>query len=111
MAKLVSMKISADERAKRMQPTIAEGDAPAYPYGLSVSLDKDALEKLGLSDDLPDVDEDYLLIAKVTVTGVNSAKGGSGYSSQRVELQITDLCLEESGSAKDAAAELYGGDT
>jgi hypothetical protein len=106
--KLVSMKIdpkSAEEMKE--SATSPMGDSPKYPWGLSVTLNEDALEALGLDDDLPKVDSTMMLYAKVTVTGVRSNESQNG-SNQSVELQITDLCLEDAGSGKDPKTALYG---
>lgn len=107
-AKLVSMKITPAEMKKRQEPaeTIGGGDRPAYPYGLSVRLDDDALEKLGIGEDLPEAESVMVLIAKVEVTSASSIDRAGGGKSRSVELQITDLCLEE-GNPKDAAKALY----
>src|SRR6185369_6092978 len=95
--KLVSMKISAAEQKKMMEPTSMVEDRARYPYGLQLNLDTAALEKLGIADDLPEVGESYVLVAKVDVTGG---------SSQSLSLQITEMCLED-GDATDAAKALY----
>lgn len=109
MAKLVSMKISKAEAKAMMEPSsLAEGDRPRYPWGLSITLDKDALAKLDIGDDLPSVGESYVLVAKVDVVSVSSNQSEGG-SNRSVGLQITEMCLED-GDAKDAAAELYKGE-
>src|SRR6185369_6576942 len=103
--KLVSMKISAAEQKKMMEPTSMVEDRARYPYGLQLNLDTAALEKLGIADDLPEVGESYVLVAKVDVTSVSSNKHEGG-SSQSLSLQITEMCLED-GDATDAAKALY----
>lgn len=107
-AKLVSMKISkADREAKTKNGSIAT-DAPAYPWGLGINLDDDALEKLGLDVADLKVGATMTLIAKVDVTSLssNESKGSDAHSS--VGLQITDLCLEDGATkAASAAGALY----
>lgn len=106
-AKLVSMKITPAELKKRTEPrSLAEGDAPAYPYGLSINLDDDALTKLGIGDDLPESETEMVLVAKVEVTNVSSSDSAGGGKRRSISLQITEMCLEE-GSSKDAADTLY----
>lgn len=105
--KMTDMSITADERSKMMEPTMAcAGDAPRYPWGLSVSLDNASLEKLGLSDDMPEVGEKLQLTAVVEVTScsMNETKdGGKNYS---CALQITKMGLGPAPK-KDAAEALY----
>lgn len=103
-AKLVSMKMSKAEAKKLMEPSLAERDRPRYPWGLTVRLDKDSLDKLGI-DELPGVGDSYVLIAKVDVVSVSSNQSEGG-SSKNLELQITQMCLEDEG-AVDAAKTLY----
>lgn len=101
MGDLVNMKRSADDRdaANEAAPS-SMIDEPLYPWGLSINLDEDSLEKLDL--ELPKVGKKFTLVAAVEVTSVssNASKGGE---SQSVGLQITDMCLEAPG----AAATLY----
>lgn len=107
-SKLVSMKFTKAEAKKMTEPSsLAEGDRPRYPWGLSVNLDKDSLEKLEI-DDLPKVGESYLLVAMVDVVGVSSNESEGG-SNKSVSLQITDMCLEDpdSKASKGAASALY----
>lgn len=110
--KLKSMKISAEELKKRSEPAeTVLSDRPVYPYGLAVRLDEDALEKLGLSE-LPKVDGELMLVARVKVVGVSSnehtSEGSKGKHKHRsVELQITDMGLDDVPDEKNAATELY----
>ena len=98
MPKLVSMKITKEERDKRTEPSSLATDGPAYPYGLTVQLDNDSLEKLGIKT-LPDAGEKYTLIAAVTVVGVSSSESESG-KNRSVSLQLTALCLEDEAPGK-----------
>jgi hypothetical protein len=108
-AKLVSMKMTAKEQKAQYEPGLAmKEDAPRYPYGLSLSLDKTALKKLGV-DELPAPGESYLVVAKVEVTNVSSNAGAHG-DNKSMTLQITEMCLEDSSDKKDAAKTLYDGD-
>lgn len=107
-AKLVSMKLTPADLKKRQEPseTLAGGDQAAYPYGLTLRLDQDALEKLGIGDHLPEADTEMILIAKVEVSSASSTDRAGGGKMRSLELQITDLCLEED-NPKDAAKALY----
>jgi len=110
---MVSMKISKAEREKRYKSleTSAVVDAPIYPWGLSLNLDEEALEKLGI-DTLPEVGKPLLLMARVDVTSVSENKhtseGGESRESRSVGLQITDLCLEPEPDKGSVADRLYG---
>lgn len=113
-AKLVSMKQTKKEIEEKYSTKPADVDAPIYPYGLQVRLGEDELEKLGLSK-LPEAGSELVLVARVVVTGssVNTHANGSGqtHKHKSLELQITDLCLEdESGDDEKTAAALYNGD-
>lgn len=90
--KLVSMKMDTSARSKYAEPSIS-ADRPLYPWGLTINLDKDALEKLGLADDLPQVGKGMKLQALVDVTSVSERDSQDGGKDCSVSLQITDLGL------------------
>lgn len=105
--KLVSVKLNKKDREKEYPTASALADQPAYPWGLQVRLDENTLDKLGI-DKLPEVGGELMLIAKVNVVSVSSSESaGSGGKRRNVELQITELCLEDVPADKDAAEELY----
>ena len=94
MAKLVSMKRSAeDKREDKLEHSPIEAMAPDYPYGLCLHLDKDELDKLGMSK-LPAIGTVMTLAGKVKVTRVSQSavEGSEEYTS--VDFQITDLAIE-----------------
>lgn len=97
--KLTSMKIDRKaQQEKYAEPSSLSMDAPAYPYGLEVRLDKEALEKLGLADSLPKAGSSMKLQANVDVTNVSESDSANGGKNCSLTLQITDLGLS---AAKD----------
>jgi len=109
--KLVSMKLDAAEREKSYGPETVAVEGPSYPWGLSVTLDNEVLEKLGI--DLPEIGKSYLLHARVDVTRVSAdqqTEGGKTRKHRSASLQITDLAIEtDTGEGASAADVLYGG--
>ena len=88
-----------------------EYEAPAYPYGLSISLCDESLEKLGMSD-LPKVGTVKTFTVQATVTSVSqneTAKPDDEGSTQNrnVSLQITDIDMGQ-GGATSMADRMYG---
>jgi len=108
MGELKSMKISAAARKKYAEPSLASGDAPRYPWGLALTLDDDALEKLGI-DTLPKVGGALMLIARVEVTRTSSDVSEDKKKRQSLSLQITDCCLEPEATRDTIETALYGG--
>lgn len=104
--KLVSMKIDAKAREEKYAESVAI-DRPAYPYGLEVRLDKEALEKLGLADALPKAGQAMKLEATVDVTNVHESDSANGGKDCSLTLQITALALAATKQDKDAAGALY----
>ena len=98
------MKLSAKEAKKQSEPKAIE-DRPRYPYGLSLSLDSESLDKLGI-DKLPALGETMVLTAKVEVTSVHSSDSEYG-KSKSVSLQITAMELEKEKKSKSAEELLY----
>jgi len=84
-------------------------DKPRYPYGTCLYLDQETLEKLGMVS-LPDVGEEMILTAKVKVVGVSARENTDG-ANKSLELQITDMQLDEAEEKRtdlDRANMLYG---
>lgn len=67
-----------------------------YPYGLCVRLDNTSIEKLGMKT-LPEVKDEMLLTARVVVTSVTSNEREGRGPEKTVELQITNMSLDEDG--------------
>lgn len=86
--KLRDMKLS---RSEKVEEASVESDVPDYPYGLILSLDQDALEKLDI--ELPDVGDTFFVVAIATVRSVSEHKS-EDRTSQDVSLQIEQLSLD-----------------
>ncbi len=100
------MKMSPEEKKEYAEPTMAV-DAPAYPWGLCVRLDEDAIAKLGIKK-LPAAGEMMQLMARVEVRSVGLNDSKDGGENRNMELQITDMALgadEKPSKAKP----IYGG--
>ena len=98
-AKLISMKRTPeDKREDAGEAAPMEAMAPDYPWGLCIHLDKDELDKLGITD-LPKVGTKLNLEAAVVVTSVRQsaamAMGQDPDESVSIDLQITDLYVGE----------------
>lgn len=104
---LVSMKMSPEEAKE--YGAIDMGEAPQYPYGLSIDLDDDALEKLGITA-LPKVGSEMMITAKCVVKSVSSNQMQGGDAESRVCLQITDMDVGQTENAQNdnRASKLYG---
>ena len=101
-----SMAMSAEE-AKEMyscEPS-KPGDGPKYPYGLSLCLNDDTLEKLGITE-LPEVGQVVQITALATITSIGMNQQQDGDKESRAELQITDM--EMTKSTGDLAEKMYG---
>lgn len=81
------------------------GPDMAFPWGLSLHLDADTCEKLGISKQLPPGTKVSIQAeALVTSSGESLERDGK---SVHVSLQITDMGVQRHGVASDAAAVLY----
>jgi hypothetical protein len=107
MPNLISVKMTKQEVKDRYAPATAASDAPLYPYGLTLRLDNDTLDKLKVRS-LPEVGESMLVLARVNVTSVSSSESDSG-KNRTCELQITDLALDVKDSDTGRAGRLYDG--
>jgi hypothetical protein len=106
------MKISEAERKKYQEagPVSMATRGPAYPYGLELHLDTEALEKLAINIGDLSVGDTLALVAKVEVTSISSNESQHSKPSESVGLQITEACLEDADTARAAAKALYAKD-
>lgn len=91
-SKLTDMRLSRADKLEERAESIA-ADMPDYPYGLSLSLDEDALDKLGIS--LPNVGEVFFVLASARVKSVSESQYSDSNKSQNVSLQIEQLALDK----------------
>lgn len=103
--KLVNMKRAAP---KPTEPSSVMGEGPRYPWGLAVNLDEESLQKLGVAQ-LPDVENEMILVGRVKVTRTSSSQDEGGGRHRSMELQITDMALNNGDEEQDAASTLYKG--
>lgn len=102
---LKSMKMS-DEEAAKGEPC-AVVDPPAYPYGLSITLNDETITKLGLAA-LPAAGQKMMLHARVEVTSVSQYEQKDNDKERSIGLQITDMAVEADRGEADAATVMYG---
>lgn len=100
---MINMKMTPDEAKAECSPM--EDGGPAYPYGLSISLDDEVLAKLGITTP-PAVGAKMTLQAMVEVTNTSQYENQDG-KDVCISLQITDMELSGAGDPS-AASVLYG---
>lgn len=104
---MISMKLTAAEAKSETMLSYDADDAPEYPYGLTLCLCDDVLEKLGMTE-LPPVGTVMNLSALVTVCSVSQYENQSGKEND-LSLQITDMELAAGNSEpKPIANRIYG---
>lgn len=103
---MTNMKLSKSERKERRETLVDDG--PEFPFGLSIHLDDESLEKLDMKK-LPPIGTEMTLTAKVKVTDISAHDSENG-KDRSVGFQITDMALH--GKARDGeeeAAEVFFG--
>lgn len=103
---LVSMQLSAKQAKEMMGDTGATPDRPRFPWGLTINLDDETLDKLKISE-LPKVGSTEDLRAVVKVTRISEDDSESG-KRRSVGLQITDLAFGDPDDPKATESALYG---
>lgn len=109
---MISMKLTPAEAKQESGVTAApdDSDRPAYPYGLTICLDDDALTKLGITS-LPDVGTPFVLTARVEVCSASQYQNQNG-TDRNLSLQITDMQLDPEKtqrSSEERASSFYAG--
>lgn len=106
---LQSMKLTPSE-AKGEAVEASEQKEPMYPWGLEYSLNEDVLEKLGDTPDDFEIGEEYILTARCKVVGKSEREYENSPKSMCVNLQITDMAIEDTAKPiKNVGDRLYGG--
>lgn len=100
-----SMKMDPAEQAEYANGSIM-AERPLYPWGLAITLDDEALKKLGITK-LPEIDQVMEIRCIAQVVGLHSRKESDEENDSYVNLQITDMEIVDSGS-ESAAEKLYG---
>lgn len=105
--KMVSMELSQEEKKKAAKGPEAVEAEHKYPYGLTLQLEDDVLDKLGLKD-LPKIGTTMTVSAMATVESVSIRENSSDRNSRDISLQITDLGLYPAEEEKKSEEVLYG---
>lgn len=94
--------VNMKQEPKKMNTEVAsvKMDAPAYPYGLQIRLDKESLEKLGIKK-LPEVGKSMKLEATVEVVSIHMNESSLYGDNKSMELQITDMALGGGSESKE----------
>lgn len=94
--KLVDMAFTKDELKdkKKSEPCCVgmDGQPNPYPWGLSLHLERDSLDKLGVKQ-LPNVGTEVYVMARAKVTSVNQSAREGETEHASVGLQLTDMQL------------------
>lgn len=89
-------------------PAAIAADVSKYPYGLCLALTEEEMEKMGLDYSDVEVGDTIHLFAFAKVTSVSARETQGGKNCCRVELQITDLEVDDEDH--EAPAEAAGED-
>lgn len=108
MAKMVHMaRTAADKKAEKdkySNKTLGGSGEDDYPYGLSVSLGHEELNKLGLNGPLPKVGSKIPLTAHAHVKST-SEESTDGVKRRRMTLELRHMALDHGQQAKGADPE------
>lgn len=92
---MISLKITKKQDDENDMPVAVGGINNRYPYGTRINLDQDSLDKLGIMK-MPTVGDKIMIEGKCEVISVRQGEDGKS-----VELQITDMDLENDGDEID----------
>lgn len=100
MPNMVDMALSPKEAEDECAPAYDPAKGPKYPYGLSIRLTQEELDKLQLSASDVEVGDIVHIMAFAKVTSVSSSETQEGANSC-VELQIIALASEDEDDEGD----------
>lgn len=94
----VNMKLSKKKGGTDTLEAAVPSSGPNYPWGTRLSLDKEAIAKLGIDINKIKVGEKVTASMKMEVFSVRQEEGKE-YNSEAIELQITDIDLGKFGKS------------
>lgn len=95
--KMVSMKKKpmSKRRLREMKSNVAaEVEEPSYPWGLELSLEDEAIKKLGIDMENTMAGDTVTIVAKANVTSLSrrqNMNSGKNKTNDSISLQITDM--------------------
>jgi hypothetical protein len=113
--KLIDMKMSAREKKEDMPMPAAKYRGPDYPYELRITLDEDALKKLGLDASKINVGDKLEVMGVGEVQSVSQNKHANNYGdgkrreTERVEIQLKKIHVCEPGDMRKMGVKMGKG--
>jgi len=103
---LVNMKSANNHKESTLGSQIEREE---YPYGLSINLGNEQMEKLGINA-LPKVGSEMMITAKCVVNHASSNQHEGNKEELSFTMQITDMSIGQTSDAQNEgrAAKLYG---
>jgi hypothetical protein len=102
---LVDMKLSKKESKEEVGIITTKSEGPRYPYGLSLDLNDESMDKLGLSAKSFSVGEEVVIKAKAKIKSLRMNQYEGEDKSDSMELQITKLEVVSSDKFEEAFKE------
>lgn len=95
---MVSMKLPKKKRRRSYASPVSS--LPEYPWGTTITLENDALKKLGITD-LPEIGEEVMLHGMGKVTRLAESSSAVGKDNKSVEIQLTRMEVAFGEDAED----------
>ena len=96
---MIDMKRSEADMASEADAIPA--DVGQYPYGLCINMDKDELDKLGITE-LPAIGAEVHLVAVGTVTRISQSTGMDESMSMSVQITMMDAKVEPAHEGEES---------
>lgn len=106
---MVNMARTREEKEEAIQPSVpSPDDLPDYPFGLSICLCQDELEKLGLEDADLEPGDMIHIHSLALITSVSKNANVSSGPQTRVELTLAYISAEDEEEEDEESEEDYG---
>lgn len=100
---MVNMELTEKESKKDTVESM-ENQMPKYPWGLSISLDNDSLEKLGMEDEDFEAGQEFTIECRVKVMGFSEDETINDGVRKCVRLQITEMEVSDGSTEPEKMA-------
>ena len=97
-----NMRMNAEEKKDLYSPESVIDDKPEYPYGLTITLNQESIEKLGIDAKSLKIGQAFKVLAEAKIKEIREVKENGDVQEHSIELQICEMDMAKEEEEKSA---------